>query len=202
MSLKNLRKSIKLLLVDYWVVFLICPALFLFILSNELNIIGLNSLVYRKLCLDDFNATICNHIHQYANESLTIQEKSSQTQMYLNISFIIPALFAIIHFSGMADKRLNYQIPLLVSVIGSLINTLFLIFATDLNVNQALILIFLAQVLNGICGGGSLCFISSCFSHISIYEEKLNPGQTDKSNYRSIRFSLCEASLLIGQFLG
>jgi hypothetical protein len=198
--------AISNLLVNYWAVLLICPALFLFIFSNELNIIGLNALVYRKQCLASFNTTICNNINSYPNASVVVQELSSEKQMELNIAFIIPALFAVVHFSGMADRRLNYQMPLLVSVVGSVINTLFLIFATDLETKSCYTLMFLAQVINGLLGGGSLCFISSCFSHISIYEEKVdeNAGgdRPDRSKYRSIRFSFCEFSLLIGNFLG
>lgn len=204
---------IKILLVDYWAVLLICPALFLFIFSNELNIIGLNGLVYRKQCLDSYNTTVCNQIHSYPSASVQVQELSSQRQMELNIAFIIPAIFAIIHFSGMADRRLNYQMPLLVSVVGSLANTLILVFATDLDMQTCYILIFCAQIINGLLGGGSLCFISSCFSHVSIYEEKIvekaaekvvgdESGKPDKSKFRSIRFSFCEFSLLMGQFLG
>jgi len=110
----------------------------------------------------------------------------------------------------MADKKLNYQIPLLVSVAGSILNAGILIFATDLDGDVCFRLMLIAQVLGGIFGGGSLCFISSCFSHISIYEESVDSqrqevtvtAEVENSNSRSIRFSLCEASLLIGQFLG
>lgn len=204
---------IKMLLVNYWAVLLICPALFLFIFSNELNIIGLNGLVYRKQCLESYNTTVCNDIHSYPAASVIVQELSSQKQMELNIAFIIPAIFAIVHFSGMADRRLNYQMPLLVSVVGSVTNTLILMFATDLETKICYILIFCAQIINGLLGGGSLCFISSCFSHISIYEERVDEKAADKnvgdvsskpdrSKFRSIRFSLCEFSLLMGQFLG
>lgn len=207
MNLEYLKVSFKTVLVDYWVVFLICPALFLFIFSNELNIIGLYGLVYRKQCLSQFNETICNNIHSFLNESVSVQENSSEKQMWMNISLIIPAIFAIVRFSGMGDKKLNYQVPLLVAVVGSVLNTLILVIATDQSTTLCFALIFVAQALNGICGGGSLCFISSCFSHISVYEEKKSEAiehnsDERKSNYKSIRFSICESSLLIGQFLG
>lgn len=209
MKLGYLKAYMKSVLVDYWVVFLICPALFLFIFSNELNIIGLYGLVYRKQCLSQFNETICNNIHSFVNESVSVQENSSEKQMWMNISLIIPAIFAIVRFSGMGDKKLNYQVPLLVAVVGSILNTLILVIATDQDAAVCFTLIFVAQALNGICGGGSLCFISSCFSHISVYEERTNEKKMEqdavaetKSNYKSIRFSICESSLLIGQFLG
>jgi len=101
----------------------------------------------------------------------------------------------------MADKRLNYQVPLLVSVFGSMLNAGLLLVATDLDGDACFRLVFTAQAIGGVFGGGSLCFISSCFSHISVYEEGVDGGQ-EAGRTRSVRFSLCEASLLIGQFLG
>lgn len=206
----QLKLFTKSLISNYASVFLICPALFSYIFSNEVNIISLYGLVYRKLCLSKFNQTICDNIHDYKNYSNEIQEISSQKMIYLNISFLIPAIFSIIQLASIGDRKLNYQLPLLVSVIGSIGQSLICYFSVEPDTDLSLNLLFFSQFLNGICGGGSLAFISSCFSHISLYEKQNSPVDNsangsfnDKINKnRSIRYSICESSLLIGQFLG
>ena len=203
------------LLAGYGIVLLVCPALLMFTLSSELNLIGLNGLVYRRVCLDTFNRTMCDKLIDHRVESLKVQELSSSRSMQLNIMFIVPAMLAIVHFFGRADRRLNYRVPLLISLAGCLLNTFVLTFATTQTSGLHEGLCFLAQFANGLLGGGSLCFISACFSHISVYEEKLASKELDNdidtliervkpdtNRYRSIRFALCEACLLLGQFFG
>jgi len=199
---------LKSVIFDYWSVLLIYPALFLYIFSNEINIICLYGLVYRKICLHEFNETICNSIKNYTHESNHVQSISSLRLIYLNMAFLIPAIFAIIYMASIGDRRLNYRAPLLVSLVGSLFQALICVFSVEQETDTCLTLLFIAQFVNGILGGGSLAFISSCFSHLSIYEDKqvrFNNRQSQENSqtkYRSIRYSICESCLLLGQFLG
>ena len=211
-SLKNLIAYVKRQILDYWIVLLICPALFLYILSNDINLIALNGLVLRKICLSQFNDTICNYLKNHTLQSNLVQEKTSNEIMLLNISFMVPAVFAIIHLAGSADRKLNYRGPLFVSVIGCLLQTIICIFATQQTSKLSIGLLYLSQVVNGVFGGGSLAFISACFSHIAVNEQKIDELKSALVNddteedidkkQRSIRFSLCESCLLLGQFLG
>ena len=197
--------KLKDVFLEYSRVLLTCPLLFLYIFSNDINIISLNGLVYRKICLRDFNETICDHVrNSSANVSAYLQESASQQMIYLNMAFLIPAIFSIIHLASLGDRSLNYRTPLIVSVVGSIAQSMVCFFSVDQITHLCFGLLFLSQIVNGVCGGGSLAFISSCFSHISVQNASRADTSHDDSakKSRSIRFSLCESSLLLGQFLG
>jgi hypothetical protein len=188
--------------VEYWRVFLICPALFTYIFSNDINIISLNSLVYRKICLQRFNATVCNSIRNVSsNYSTLVQTESTQKMIYLNMAFLIPAILSIIQLASIGDRTLNYKVPLLVSIVGSIGQAVICYVAVEQSIELCFALLFVAQVVNGACGGGSLAFISSCFSHIAVVSN-LKTASNNAKKDSSIRFSLCESSLLLGQFFG
>lgn len=218
-KISRLKSAFSSAVVDYWAALLICPALFLYVFSNDINIIALNGLIYRKICLNEYNQTICNSIHNFSSFSTHVQEISSEKMILLNIAFLVPAIFSIIHMASIGDRRLNYQLPLIVSLVGSMGQAFINIFATDQPYSVCLALLMFSQAVNGVCGGGSLAFISSCFSHISIYENGFdnnkdnldtqlindrdeNEVRRGVKKYRSIRYSLCESCLLLGQFLG
>jgi len=187
--------------VEYWRVFLICPALFTYIFSNDINIISLNSLVYRKICLQEFNETVCNNIRNFSsNFSTLVQTESTQKMIYLNMAFLLPAILSIIQLASIGDRTLNYKVPLVVSVVGSIGQAVICYVAVEQSIELCFVLLFVGQVVNGACGGGSLAFISSCFSHIAVVSNLKTASNAKKDS--SIRFSLCESSLLLGQFFG
>jgi hypothetical protein len=222
--------KMKTILSNNRIVLLICPALFLYLFSNDINMISLNALVYRKICLREFNDAICNNIRNFSsNYSNHVQEMSAESLMWLNITFLLPAILSIIHLSSIADKKLNYKVPLVVSIVGSLAQSLVCTLAAEQNSQLCLILLYISEFVNGICGGGSLTFISACISHVSVFNnqqkstdeiDKNNNTQSDENDnndnqhlidyklkrknghYRSISFSICEACILVGQFTG
>ena len=194
----TLRSRISSVLVCYWEVLLIYPALFLYIFSTELNLISQHGLIYRKLCLNDYNETVCNSIHNFTNASHHVQEQTSEKLVIFNVAFLMPAIFSIIHLASWADRRLDYEIPLLVSLVGSLGQSFICIWAVQaVSYELSFYLIVLAQIINGICGAGSLSFISSCFSHVAMYDKSKYGSNTSPSNH-SIRYSICESCLLLG----
>lgn len=207
--LQRFKSKLSSFLEDYWEVVLIYPALFVYIFSNDINLINLQSLVYRKLCLNEYNEVICDSLRNYTNASNNVQEMTSEKMIYMNVAFLIPAIVAIVHMASIADRRLNYEIPLIVSLAGSLAQSLICIFSVDLPYSLSYGLLILSQIVNGICGAGSLSFISSCFSHVATYENghksKAQPDMDPKpqvKTHRSVRYSICESCLLLGQFLG
>lgn len=174
---------------DYWQVLLIYPALFLFIFSNDINLIAQHGLVYRKTCLHEFNQSTCNSIQSQANVSARVQELASQTQIVLNVAFMVPAIVSLIHLSSIADRRLNYELPLIVSLVGSLVQAFMCIFAVHANFTFFYYWLIASQAVNGMCGAGSLAFISSCFSHVAVYE-----------NRRPITTSTCDPNQVYRNF--
>lgn len=196
-------KCLKVFLSTNTSILLICPALFLYIYSNEINLIGLNGLVYQKVCLNDYNQTICDlisnksHLNNNYTEQIIfmIQKKTSQKTIYLNITFLFPAIVSLIYLASIGDRKLNYELPMILSVSGSLIQSFICIFIPNLQIQSALYFMLFSQFINGICGAGSLSFISSCFSHISI-------NNNYNHSTKSISYSICESLILLGQFFG
>ncbi|CAF0843314.1 unnamed protein product [Brachionus calyciflorus] len=200
--LDQIKNEFNFIILNYRYALLICPALLVYIFSNDINIIALYGLIYRKICLHNFNETICNSLQNFTNYSILVQEISSHKNIELNVAFLVPAIFAIIQLASIGDRRRNYQLPLIVSLIGSLGQAFILIFAVKQEYSTCFALLVVSQIVNGLCGGGSLAFISSCFSHIAVHEDKVNAINNAGQKYRSIRYSILESSLLFGQFFG
>lgn len=177
--LDKIKSSFRTSVLPYWRALLVCPALFIYIYSNDINIISLNGLLYRKICLDRFNETICNSLKNHSKISNQVQEETSERMIVLNVAFLLPAILAITHMASVGDRRLNYKLPLVVSLIGSLAQALVNIFAAGQSYDVCFGLLVLSQFLNGILGGGSLAFISSCFSHIAIYESHIDSDKEE-----------------------
>lgn len=207
----SLRTSLESFRLNFYHVLLICPAIVLYIYSNSLNLISLQSLVNRRICLFTYNQTVCDNLKNYTHYADDIQQMSSQTMIYLDVCFLVPAILSILFMASVGDRRLDYERPLHVSIAGSLLQSFVCIFASlaDMDHTASLSLLYAAQFVNGLLGGGSLCFISSCFSHISMMHVNNNNNQNDngedskkQQQNRSIKYSICEAFILIGQFLG
>jgi hypothetical protein len=211
-KLSRLQSAFHAAVSQYWRALLICPALFVYIFSNDIDLISLNSLVYRKLCLNEFNQTICDSLRNHTSISNRLQEETSGKMVLLNVAFLLPAIFSIVRLASVADRKLNYELPLIVSLVGSIVQAFINTFASDQTYELCFNLLVLSQFLNGILGGGSLAFISSCFSHIALFERTVDSGslseplQEDENQAshtrRSIRYSILESCLLLGQFLG
>jgi hypothetical protein len=207
-KLSNLQSSFGKAIVSYWRALLICPALFVYIFSNDIDIISLNSLIYRKLCLNEFNESVCDSVRNNTIVSNRLQEATSEKMIWLNVAFLIPAIFSIVRLASVADRKLNYEMPLVISLIGSLAQAFINIFAADQDYSLCFDLLIVSQLVNGILGGGSLAFISSCFSHVALFESAAPQQETSSQeaslshNRRSIRYSILESCLLLGQFLG
>lgn len=233
---QRLRKEFNFMILDYTHALLICPALFLYIISSCINTITLYGLVYSKICLNEFNVTICNSLNNKDKKySIRLQELSTHKNVELNIAFVLPAFFVIIKLASMGDHLRNYKIPLIISLVGGIIHSLINIFATNQTYSLSFSMLLSSQFINGLCGGGSLSFISSCFSHITVNEHKVNDNiqkqrwdkntnngdcdnekqcnsgarrlqqcykVCDRQKYSSIRYSICESCLLLGNFIG
>lgn len=173
-------QRIRTIFLNYWEIGLIYPALFFFLFSTDINQVAQFGLVYRKTCLAKFNESVCNPIHSNFNASfqmeasIYVQKSASQVQIILNVAFIAPAIVSLIHLSGIADRNLNYELPLIVSLIGSILQSFVCIFAVKAPFLLFYYLLIVSQFINGVCGAGSLTFISSCFSHLTVFEKTNN----------------------------
>lgn len=180
--LKKIASRLRTELADYWQVLLILPALSGYVYSNDINLIAQQSLVYRKICLHEFSLKICDSPESNSTVSNRVHELTSTMQIYLNIAFMAPAILSIVHLFSLADRHLNYELPLIVSLVGSLIQTVMCVFAVYADYATSIGLLLGSQFANGICGAGSLAFISACFSHVANYENKKDSSTNSPYN--------------------
>jgi hypothetical protein len=199
--------SLKSYLSTYINVITIFPALLLFLFASEISFISQNSLTLRKLCVSIFNQTACEtFIFKNKTYENQLEILSNEWNLYYNIAFFIPAIISVLYLVSDADRKSNYKSFMLVSLAGFIIYSIICSIAATQDPQLCLYLILLAQILNGVFGGGSLAFITSCFSYVSIKDdnkfENNSNGLDSKYSNRSIKYSILESAILFGRFLG
>jgi hypothetical protein len=204
MSLIKLSE-IKLFISNYNHVLTVIPALFLFLFASELSFISQNSLVLRKLCISIYNQSLCEN-EVFTNKTLEndVELLSNDWNLWLNISFTIPAIISILYLVSDADRKSNYKIFMLVSLSGFIIYSLICTIAASQKPLTCMYLLLAAQFLNGILGGGTLAFITSCFGYVSIHDDDAGKNCDrieSKYSNRSIKYSILESSILFGRLL-
>ena len=119
MKLSSLASELKYAAISNWQALLVCPALFAYQFAYDLDKIALKGLTQRQICLANYNTSICDHLKKYSSISDQLDKDTRQTLTYFNLCFIVPAIVALIHFTGDADRRLSYKTSMLVSAFGS-----------------------------------------------------------------------------------
>ena len=197
MSLSTLKSYFS----QYIHVITVFPALLLFLFATELCLITQNSLTLRKICVSKYNATLCEKL-VFENKSLEneVEVLSNEWNLWLTISFTIPAIISLLYLVSDADRKSNYKNFMLISLAGFIIYSLICTIASTQDTNTCMYLLLTAQILNGVFGGGSLAYITSCFSHVSVNDN--SKTLDNKYSNRSIKFSILESAILFGRLLG
>ena len=197
--------ALKTFISSYKYVFVVFPALFLFLFASELSFISQNSLVLHKLCVSIYNQTLCES-DVFRNKSLEneVESLSNSWNLWLNISFAIPSIISIFFLVSDADRKSSYKLFMLVSLSGFILYSSMCAIAATQEPNVCMYLLMTAQILNGIFGGGSLAFITSCLGFVSINDDKVNATNTrtdSKYSNRSVKYSILESSILFGRLV-
>lgn len=182
----NVRKILSALTVE--------PVAFLFILNIYCEYALVQDMISTRLCMTVTNTgnILCdkNKLDEATKDVLS-KEQASQMKYYMGI-FSACAILASLFTGSWSDSIGRKPLMILPSLLGIPAEILFATCSLLLHKEWCLILVYLAAFFNGISGGTSTIF-SSCFGYMS---------DITKSENRTQRLTLLEASIFIGGFLG
>lgn len=153
------------------------PVMFLYMYMIFIQFLTFQALVYQKICLDNYNGSICENLDK--NDTLKTQENFVQKQtslwiLYSNVAFAVPSVFAVFLFIGPWGDRVGRKIPLIFPIVGALFYSVCnLINSVYMKAHLGYLLI--GNVINGISGGyvALLMAVHSYVAHISLPEERI-----------------------------
>lgn len=169
------------------------PVMFLYMFGNFTQFITLQALVYDKVCLLNFNETICNNLNNktFKMEEDLVQKTTSHWLLYTNLAMGIPSLFSVVLFIGPWGDRAGRKMPIVVSLIGA-------IFATGSAVLNALYMsaplsyLLIGAILNGLCGG-YIAALMSMYTYIA---------QVSTAENKTVKIGILEAMIFLSGTLG
>ena len=119
------KKTLKIFNQDNKNVYLIAVPLFLFLFASELNFISQLSIVIRKICFNQFqNLSICDKLHKNDTLEHEVQKIANEWNLWMNIAFIVPAIFAILYLSSITDKSKSFVNMILIATFGYILQAL------------------------------------------------------------------------------
>ena len=134
------------------------PVLFIYTLTLFFNIPLEKQLVYRKVCLNNYNQTFCQSLlhHHHLNgtnttaEENVVQAESAKWEMLCNLARLVPTLFSTLHLGAWSDSVGRKKV-IFVAVIGESVNAI----GYFLNVwyfSAPLPFLFVGSIVTGFCG--------------------------------------------------
>ena len=151
------------------------PVLFLYMYVTFTSFISVQALVYDKVCIRNFNATVCDNLKNetFKEQEDRIQKITSHWLMYMNLAMGIPSLFVVGLFLGPWGDRVGRKIPVIFPLIGQILAGI----SNTLNahyINAPLAYILIGNFLNGLFGGyiAALMANYSYIAHVSTFQTK------------------------------
>eukprot|EP00106_Octopus_bimaculoides_P011183 XP_014778625.1 PREDICTED: solute carrier family 46 member 3-like isoform X2 [Octopus bimaculoides] len=168
------------------------PLLFLYMFTQFMNATVFQNLLYSRICLQNFNASICSVLSNgsFVSEENYVQGQTSKWILYCNIVLLIPSTFVSFFFGPFSDK-VSRKIVIILPIIGNVL--LFCVCAlVSYFENTPLGYILLGYFLSGILGGyiGMLMAILSYATHV-----------TDVK-FRTIRIGIVESMIFFAGTIG
>ena len=172
------------------------PVLFLYMLATFSQYAIFQDLVYSKVCLAEYNSTICDDLHVNSNSTDYkdildfVQKTCSHWILLSTISTVIPSIFISIYLGSWSDRfgrKWPVAIPPLGGVLGSLVYIII-----SFEPSAPVLWICFASFLPGMTGGFVSC-IMSCMTYVSAVT-------TDEQ--RTVRVSRLEAMIFLGGTIG
>lgn len=157
------------------------PVLFLYMFSSFLYFPALQALIFNKVCLHKYTASVCEQIQH--NETYKKAHKvegdyiSTETSFWIlkvNLSLTIPSFFIVILFLGALGDRFGRKLPVIIPCFGAIAAYLSALLNAKY-MSAPLSYILIGPVINGVCGGFIACLMAvySYVSHICTPSTKL-----------------------------
>lgn len=171
---------------------LVEPIIFVYMLCVFLQYPAVQALCYLKICLKNYNETVCNNLSNgtYKSEESQIQKDTSEWILYINLALLIPSIFSSM-FLGRIGDTVSRKVTFFLPIIGIFFcSIVYLINALYVNISLSYIL--LAPLINSLFGGFT-SLIMGIYSYV---------GHTTQVKSRTIRMGILEAMTFFSGTLG
>ena len=142
------------------------PILFLYSLAGSFQWPTVDALVYRKVCLNIYNESICDNLStlQYTTEEDIVQSHTSYWYLANNLCFEIPSIMTSFFYGNFSD-RYSRKTALVLPLVGQMI-TLAIYFINALVFTLPIGCILIGPLISGMFGGWITCNIAA-YSYLS-----------------------------------
>jgi len=169
------------------------PVMFIYMFNSFQNFVTFQALVYDKVCVQNFNSTVCAHLNNktFDDQEDVVQKQTSTWLLYSNIAMGVPALLTVMFLLGPWGDRLGRKLPVVVpqieTIVGSIANLI-----NSVYMDAPLGYLLIGNFLNGLCGGyiGALMSMYTYIAHVSTPE------------YRTVKMGLLEAMVFLSGTVG
>lgn len=169
------------------------PLMFLYMLASFMQYPTFQALVYNKVCLEAYNASLCENLDNdtFSQEDTYVQKQTSQWIQYNNIALAVPSFVVVLLFLGPVGDSVGRKLTLVLPIIGCIlytINNLVCAVTSSCSVSYLLV----GSVLNGLFGGFVACMMSM-YSYV---------GHISSQEFRTIRISVLESMIYLAGGVG
>ena len=155
------------------------PALFLYLLAWGTFWPTVNGLLYRKVCMMNYNTFICDNLHNHSfhEQEDHVQKMTSHWQLAQNYIFEVPAILVAFTYGSLSD-RFSRKLTIVLPAIGQILSSI-LFGLTAIFMDAHVIYTVLGGLPNAFTGGWITLFMAS-FSYLS---ESSSPENRTKRIY-------------------
>ena len=170
------------------------PVMFLYMYLVFTQFLTFQALIYHKICINNYNTSICEVLNK--NKSLKteddfVQKQTSTWILYSNLAFAIPSIFSVMLFLGPWGDLVGRKIPLLLPVVGSLLNNICNMI-NAIYIHAPLGYLLIGSFINGLMGG-FIGILMACHSYITHIAEPEN---------RIVRIGILQAMTFLSSTIG
>jgi len=169
------------------------PVMFIYMFNSFQNFVTFQALVYDKVCVQNFNSTVCAHLNNntFYDQEDVVQKQTSTWLLYSNIAMGVPALLTVMFLLGPWGDRLGRKLPVVVPQIGTIVGSIANLI-NSVYMDAPLGYLLIGNFLNGLCGGyiGALMSMYTYIAHVSTPE------------YRTIKMGVLEAMVFLSGTVG
>ena len=155
------------------------PVLFIYLLAGGLSWPAINGLIYRKVCMMNYDTFTCDNLHNHSfhEQEDHVQKVTSHWQLVQNYVFEIPAILMAFTYGSLSD-HVSRKLTIVLPAIGQIISNIMLVL-TVFFMDAHVIYTVLSGLPNAFTGGWITLFMAS-FSYLS---ESTSPENRTKRIY-------------------
>ena len=171
---------------------LVEPIIFVYMLIMYLQYPAIQALIYSKVCLQNYNETICHHLSNKTNKGheIHVQKETSYWIMYQNLALLLPSIFSAMMLGRIGDT-VSRKWTILSPLIGQFFcGIIYLINAHYIHISLGYLLI--GALVSGLFGGFT-SLIMGIYSYLS---------HTTELKSRTIRMGILESMTFFAATLG